>query len=151
MRDHLGPYRIQHHIVTELQDMRVLLNENSRESPLKEMSRPLMPAVICLRVATVQLVHAKRQIRLWRFNQEMIVIVHHTIGVTEPAITLNDLSDPRQKLGAIAIALDDVLPGMAATGDEVERVGKFLRRGFAMATQSPHDPIALQDLFWTSL
>jgi hypothetical protein len=42
--------------------------------------------------------HAQRQIRLWRFHEEMIVIVHQAIGMAEPAIAIHDMGEHREKL-----------------------------------------------------
>jgi len=50
-----------------------------------------MPRVIALRIPAVQLAHPEREVELGRFKEEMIVVVHHTIGVAETAIAINDL------------------------------------------------------------
>ena len=59
----------------------------------------------------------------------MIVIVHQAIGMAEPAEAIDDMREERQPRGSILIGRDDVLPGVAATGDMIDGVGKFKTQG----------------------
>jgi hypothetical protein len=72
--------------------MGVLLHKNGFEPPLKQMAHLRMPPVVVLRIAAIQLPHAKREIRLRRLDEEMIVIVHQAVGVADPAIAIHDMS-----------------------------------------------------------
>lgn len=125
MRHHLRPYRIQYDIATQFQEVRVLFDQNRGKPALQQMPDALMPTVKGLRVAAIQLPHALREIGLGRFEQEMIVVVHQTVGVTEPAIPVNDMPEQREKLRPIAIIHHDVLPRIAAAGDVVDGVRKL--------------------------
>ena len=56
----------------------------------------MMPTVVRLGIAAIQLAHTQRQIGLRRFDQEMIVIVHQAVGMTEPAIAIDDMGEERE-------------------------------------------------------
>ena len=50
-----------------------------------------MLAIEALRVDPVQLPHALGEITVWGFDQEMIVVVHQTIGMHCPVEVADDL------------------------------------------------------------
>ena len=49
--------------------------------------------------------------------------------MAEPAEAIDDMREERQPRGPILIGRDDVLPGVAATGDMIDGVGKFKTQG----------------------
>ena len=49
--------------------------------------------------------------------------------MAEPAEAIDDMREERQPRGSILIGRDDVLPGVAATGDMIDGVGKFKTQG----------------------
>ena len=53
--------------------------------------------------------------------------------MAEPAEAIDDMREECQPRGPILIGRDDVLPGVAATGDMIDGVGNSRRRGRAMA------------------
>jgi hypothetical protein len=55
--------------------MGIFLHQYGFEPFLKQMPHSRMPPVVVLRIAAVQLPHAKREIRLRRFDEEIIVLV----------------------------------------------------------------------------
>ena len=85
MGHHLGPNWIEHDIAAEFKEMRLFLHQNGGEPALKEMAHPLVAAVDGLSIGAIELPHALREIRLWRFDQEMIVVIHQTVGMAVPA------------------------------------------------------------------
>lgn len=129
MRHHLGPHRIEHHIAAEFQEMRLFLHQDGGEAPLQEMPAPLMAAVIGLRVPAIELAHPEREGGLRRFNQEMVVVIHQTIGMTEPAIPIDDMGEQREEGRAVPVIRHDSLAGIAATGHMVDGTGKFQTKG----------------------
>jgi hypothetical protein len=71
----------------------LFFHQNGREPSLEEMSHSMMSPVVRLRIAAVELPHAKRQIRLWGFQEEMIVVIHQAIGMAEPAIPIDHMGE----------------------------------------------------------
>ena len=55
--------------------MGIFLHQDGFKPPLKQMPHSRMPSVVVLRIAAVQLPHAKREIRLRRFDEGTIVLV----------------------------------------------------------------------------
>ena len=70
--------------------MAILLNKNSFEPSLEEMTHPVMALVIGLGVYTIELSHSFGQVSIGSFNDQVIVIVHQAIGMTDPVKTLVD-------------------------------------------------------------
>jgi hypothetical protein len=88
-----------------------------------------MAAIKDLCVDPVELPHPAGEIRLGRLDQQMIVIVHQTIGMAEPAKTTDHLTEDGQPSLPICIDQDDALARIAATGHMVDCVGEFNAKG----------------------
>ena len=123
--DPVRSHRIQHHIPTEFEEVRLLLHQNGREPSLEEMPYPFMSSVVRLRVAAIELTHAEGEVRLRRFNEKMIVIIHQAIGVAEPAKAVDDMGEEEDKLRPIAVVHHDILAGIPPTGDMIDSSGEL--------------------------
>jgi len=84
-----------------------------------------MTLVEALRIDTVQLPHAQRQVALWRLDQQMIVIVHQTVGVAEPTEARHHFAKTAQKQRPILIIKKDRIPRIAARSDVIDCTGKL--------------------------
>jgi hypothetical protein len=109
--------------------MAVFLNENCLVSSLEEMSRSLMPFIKELRIDAVQLAHAEGKIAVGRFDQEMIVVIHETVSVTDPVIPFIDMLKRVQKANAIMVVFKDSFLLIAARGDMIDCAGVFNAKG----------------------
>jgi len=125
MLHQFGPDRIQHHIATQFEQMGVLLDQDGFEPSLQDVPHTMMPPVVPLRVQAIELAHPQREVGLRGFYQQMIVIVHKAIGMTAPAIALDDVGEHRQPLRSVAVIGNDILPGIAPTGDVIDGARKF--------------------------
>jgi hypothetical protein len=125
MRHQLGAHRIQHHIPAKCEQVGVFFDEDRGEPSQEEMPDPMMPTVVRLRVAAIELAHAEREIGLRRFNEQMIVVIHQTVGVAKPPVPIDDVGQQRQPLRPITVIVHDVLPGIAPTRDVVDGSGEF--------------------------
>ena len=105
--------------------MRVFLHQNRREAPLEQMPDPMMASIRGLRIPPVELAHPLREIRPGRLDQQMVVIVHQTIGTAAPAEAIDDMGQECQEYAPVLVIGGDVLPGIAATRDMIHRTGKF--------------------------
>ena len=76
--------------------MRLLLHENGSESPLKEIPDLAMAAIKDLCVDLVELPHPAGEIRLGCLDQQMIVIVHQTVGMAKPSKPADHLTEHSQ-------------------------------------------------------
>jgi hypothetical protein len=89
------------------------------------MPHQLMLPVVSLRIAAIQLAHAEGESGLRSFEEEMIVIVHQAVGMAAPPIAIDHIREEREKLRAVSIIADDVLAGIAPTGDMIDGSGKL--------------------------
>lgn len=80
-----------------------------------------MPAIERLGVDTVELPHAPREGRAGCLDQQMIVMVHHTVDMTQPAVAVDAVRQCREKPPPILVIADDPLVGIAAAGQMVHR------------------------------
>jgi hypothetical protein len=55
----------------------------------------------------------------------MIVVVHEAIAVTQPVEPLNEFSKEPEKIEAISVVSEDVLPCIPARRHVIERAGIF--------------------------
>lgn len=57
---------------------------------LEDVAHPAMPPVEALRVNAVKLPHAARQVGLEGFQQEVVMVVHQTVGMQLPVEPIDD-------------------------------------------------------------
>jgi hypothetical protein len=62
---------------------------------------------------------------LRRFNEQIIVTIHQTVGVAEPAVAIDDMGQQTEKVRPVAIIGYDVLAGIAPACDVIDDTGKF--------------------------
>jgi hypothetical protein len=68
---------------------------------LEQMARPLMVFIEKLSIDPVQLAHAPGEIAVRCLDQEVIVVVHQAIGMTEPIIPFIDVVERIQEVDAV--------------------------------------------------
>jgi hypothetical protein len=73
------------------------------------MAGSAIALVISLGVNAVQLPHAEREVPFRRFDEEMIVVVHETIGMADPMIALVDTCEDPEECFTVAVVLENVL------------------------------------------
>jgi len=100
---------IQHNIAADFKEMTVFLDENALVPSLEKMPRPVVVLIECLGIDPVQLPHAEREIPFRRFDEEMIVVVHETIGMADPVVPLVDMCEDSEKCFTVGIVLEDGL------------------------------------------
>jgi hypothetical protein len=70
--------------------MAVLLDEDGFVPPLEEVTGPFVVSIEELGIDAVKLPHAKRQVSVGCFDEEMIVVVHEAVGVAYPIVSFVD-------------------------------------------------------------
>lgn len=70
----------------------LLLDEDGLESSLEDVARSLVVSIDPLRVDAVEVSHATRQVRIGRFDQQMVVIGHQAVHVAKPSEALYGLA-----------------------------------------------------------
>ena len=69
-------HRVQLHVPAHLQQIRVAVDQDGFEVPLKYMTYLAMPAVVGLAIHAVDVTHQQRQVGLARVDDEVIVVAH---------------------------------------------------------------------------
>src|SRR5438093_9123169 len=82
-------------------------------------------SIIDLGVEAVELAHSLREVSLWCFDYQVIVVVHQTVGVAQPVKSVNHLAQDLQEHFAIPIVIEDVSSGVTPGGYMVNRTVKF--------------------------
>jgi hypothetical protein len=103
----VSAHRIQNNVSGNLQQLTLLLDEDSLEPALEDMSQPLVGSVERLCIHTIQVAHATREIRIRRFDQQVIVIAHKAIGMADPSEALNDIPYNLKEQSSVIIGEED--------------------------------------------
>jgi hypothetical protein len=89
------------------------------------MTASLMPAIESLRVDTVQVAHRYREVRVGCLEEQVIVVAHKAVGVTEDAITSHCRSQHDEKARAIIVVLKDEVLIVSTGRNMVDPAGKL--------------------------
>jgi hypothetical protein len=84
------------------------------------MSNTPMAAIEALRVDAVQLSHPDREIRVRRFDKQMVVVVHQAVAVAQPMLLADDFLQGSQQCLPIGVIDEDRGLRVAAGGDVVD-------------------------------
>jgi hypothetical protein len=68
---------------------------------------------------------ANDAIRLRRVLEKMIVMVRQALGMAPPAIPIDQMGEQGETLPSVAVVYDDLLQGIAPTGEVLDGAGKF--------------------------
>lgn len=105
--DDPGPDRVEDDVSADREQVGVFLDEDRAVSRLEEMAKPPVAPVVPLRVDAVEVAHAEGKVPVRDFEQQVVVVVHQAVGVTEPLIPLDRSSEDCQERVTIVIVLDD--------------------------------------------
>ena len=120
---------IYYHVPAYFEKMAVFLNEDRFVSALEQLACPLMTFIEKLRIDAVQLPHPRGKIAVRRLDQKVIVIVHHTVGMTEPVISFIDMLECVQEVDPVLVVLENGLLFIAAGGEVINGAGVFNAEG----------------------
>ena len=98
--------------------MAFLFHKDRFEPPLEKMADLPVFSIEGLRVGSVQLPHSGRKVSIRSFDEQMVVVGHQAVGMTDPMEVLDSCSQPFQKIGSVVIIGENILPCIATTGDE---------------------------------
>jgi hypothetical protein len=82
-------------------------------------------AIEPLRVNPVEKLHPARQVGVRRLDKEMVMIAHQAIRMADPAVPLNNITNDLKETRLIAVAEEDPVPRIAATGDVIKSTFVF--------------------------
>jgi hypothetical protein len=116
--------RVEDNVSRYFKEVALFLDKDRLESPLEDVTRSLVLPIDPLCVDTVDMAHAARQVRMRRFDQQMIVVGHQTVRVTEPSAPLNGATEDFKKRTVIGIGEVDLLSSVTTARNVVD--GSFV-------------------------
>src|SRR6266542_3207223 len=87
-------------------------------------------------VLAVEIAHAGREIRLWRLDDEVVVVAHQAASVEAPAVPERHEAKLEEEGAAVVIVQEAELLVVAARRDVVPRAGCEIATGDAAASRS---------------
>ncbi len=112
--DDAGARRVEIDIPAYFQQVRILIDQNAFEAPLKQVPHLAMPPVVELGVNAVQLAHQLGQSSPPRSEHKVVVIVHETVGEDTGVEAFNGLRDDTQQRLAVGVIFNDGLATIVA-------------------------------------
>ena len=122
---HPGPHRIQDNVAGQFKQVGVAVNQESLAAPLEDMDHAPSARVELQRLDAVELAHTTCQIDVCRLDQQMVVIAHQAIGVTDPVALFANPALQGKKPRAIRIILIDRLAPITTRRHVIRRTRKF--------------------------
>ena len=118
-----GADRIERDVADHLVQMTVVLDQLCAVPPLEEVAYPLMPLVRSVCVHAVEPLHSLGDVGLWRFDQQVIVIVHEAERVHSPAMEKTGASERVEEHVAVVFGEEDRPSVVASHRDVVNAAG----------------------------
>ena len=109
--------------------MAVFLNEDRFISALEQMPCSLMSFIKKLCIDPVQLPHTQGQVAVRRLDQEVIMVVHHAVGMANPIVSFINVLECVQEVDAVLVVFENGLLFIAAGGDVIDGTGVFYAEG----------------------
>ncbi|HYS52376.1 MAG TPA: hypothetical protein VER58_01265 [Thermoanaerobaculia bacterium] len=119
-RDNVSSNRIQHDIAQHFQRIGILIDEDSMEATLKEMTNPSESAVEVLRITAIEPLHSTRESFGGQLNHQMKVIRHQRICSEDPVESIDTLAEEFEEMMAVPTVAKDFASLIAANGDMPE-------------------------------
>ena len=94
--------------------MSLFLDKNGLESSLKHVAAPTILTIDPLSIDSVKLAHTTRQIRVRCLNEQVIMIGHQAMGMTEPPVAFDNFTKNLKESLAITICEEDRTERIAA-------------------------------------
>jgi len=128
---HSRTHRIEMHIVAYLPQISASAPVHQKRfiAAAKEMAAKAVSPVELLSVGTQEPLHARAQVRAWRFHHQMKMIAHQTISMNLPSGSPAGPGHQSKEKLSIAVTLKDGLTSVAPTQQMINRARIFNSQG----------------------
>jgi hypothetical protein len=96
---------------------------------LEQVPPSPVPLIESLRVESIQLSHADRKVAIRRLNENVVVIAHEAVSVTDPVVALIDPFKSIKKVFTVLIVLEDGFSLVTAARDVINSAWVFYAEG----------------------
>jgi len=105
--------------------MALLINKDRLESPLENMTWTFMVPVKKLGIDPIELSHTEGEIGIRCLNYKVVMVVHETVGMTEPVVLPDSGGEDCKELLPISIIHEDFPPCISTGGDMIDSTRVF--------------------------
>ena len=105
--------------------MAFLLNQYRLVSALKKVTTPVMVPVEFLGIYPVELSHSSAKRTVERFNDEVVVVTHEAVSMTNPIKEIAAFRKYIEKGCAVLVVAEDFFSFIAARSDVIHCSSKF--------------------------
>jgi len=120
---------IERDIAAEFEEIGITVYDYCLMPALEDMPCFMASPVALPGIYAVELSHPLGEVRFPGFNDEMVMIVHKTVGITEPLKPVRDAAEKFDEIAAVFVVPKDHLTGVAAGGDMMQGAGAFNAEG----------------------
>ena len=96
---------------------------------MEEVPCSPVPLIKSLRIEPIQLSHADGEIAVTSLDENVVMIAHQAVGVTDPVVAFIDPTKSIKKVFAILTVLEDGLSLVTAAGDMINSARVFYTEG----------------------
>lgn len=101
------------------------MNQDAFEPALEKVAAPFTPFIKKLGIDAIKLSHAEGEVSIGRFDQEMVMVSHQTVGMAKPVITLVNLLKGIEEILAVQVIFEDSFLFVAARGNMIHGTRVF--------------------------
>jgi hypothetical protein len=120
---------VQDNVAADFEKMGVFLYEHGFVPALEEVTCSPVPLIESLRVESIQLSHADREVAIRRLNENVVVIAYEAVSVTDPVVALIDPFKSIKKVFSIVIVPEDGFSLVTAAGHVINSAWVFYAEG----------------------
>jgi hypothetical protein len=102
-----GLHRVERDVSERLPELLVPFLLSRLVPPLKQVAEEFVAVIEVARVPAVHPLHARWQVRLWRFDHQVNVVAHEAVSEQMPAIARDSLAEELQVLHAVGVVAKD--------------------------------------------
>ena len=121
-RNHSSPHGIEVNVAGEDPEIGLVLDQFRPIASLEEMPAEPMTASPPVGIGREQQLHTPGEVGSGRFEHQVEMIGHQHEGVEDPPRTMNCLLQPAEQPLPVRVVANNVLPGVAAGHDVVNRI-----------------------------
>ena len=111
-------------VLDRVAEVLLAVDHPGSEARTPQMAVPTVPEIEALGIAAVQVLHAAREPRLGRLDEQAVMPAHQAERVHAPSVAVDALLDQPHERIAIGVVAEDARAENAACGHVEETVGQ---------------------------
>ena len=104
----MSPNGVKDNVPAQFEKIAVFIDNDLFVPSLEDVAGLLVLPVVSLGIDAVYLSHSPRKVSLRGFNDQMVVVIHETIGMAEPMKSLDNTTKKPQEIEAIFVVPENL-------------------------------------------